>query len=150
MKEVLIGRVSNVLAWFGFAMPIFGIVVVTVDDSVRWDLSILLCLTAYGFFSAINYLMVGSMRLLPWQDLELTILVDKQGFKHRFSNTVAWLGFVIPFGLACLLWMEKGYVEDGYEGFVTGIAFWIGTGVIHYLMVGNMRLLPWLKSRDDL
>jgi len=39
--------------------------------------------------------------------------------------------------------MESGYVDDGGEDFLITIAYWIGFGVIHYLAIGNMRLIPW-------
>lgn len=57
-------RVSNVLAWLGL-----GTVVLTIVSS--WDIDAIgAALVFQCFLGVINYLMMGSFRLLPWRDIE--------------------------------------------------------------------------------
>jgi len=62
--------------------------------------------------------------------------IDKKGFRYRLSNVIAW------FGLGCLV--LEGFVALGPDGFSgTGAFCWAFMGVINYLMMGSLRLLPW-------
>lgn len=57
-------RVSNVLAWLGA-----GTVVLTVVNS--WNIDLIGAALAFQcFLGVINYLMMGSFRLLPWRDID--------------------------------------------------------------------------------
>jgi|SaaInlStandDraft_1057018.scaffolds.fasta_scaffold81507_2 hypothetical protein len=57
-------RVSNVLACLGA-----GTVVLTVVNS--WDIDLIGAALAFQcFLGVINYLMIGSFRLLPWRDID--------------------------------------------------------------------------------
>ena len=68
MKE----RFSNVLAWFGFGITVLtvlvGIMEWRFDYGFLW--MVIFALGFQGFLATINYLMVGSLRLLPWRDIE--------------------------------------------------------------------------------
>jgi len=80
MKE----RLSNILAWFGFGYPallLFGgiiaeftsldeIIQILADTHNYRVEEALMSLVVYGVCLTINYLMVGSLRLLPWRDIE--------------------------------------------------------------------------------
>ena len=61
MKE----RFSNVLAWFGFGSMI--LLAYSVNGSVD---AVIVSATAWLFFGVVNYLISGSLRLLPWRDVE--------------------------------------------------------------------------------
>jgi len=60
-------RLSNVLAWLGF-----GVVVYTIPVSIlSFEIEKLLGVVAFQcFIGVINYLMMGSFRLLPWRSIE--------------------------------------------------------------------------------
>ncbi len=60
-------RLSNVLAWLGF-----GAVVYTIPVSIlSFEIEKLLGVVAFQcFIGVINYLMMGSFRLLPWRSIE--------------------------------------------------------------------------------
>mgnify|MGYP003644499251 CR=1 FL=1 len=80
MKE----RISNILAWFGFGYPallLFGgiiaeftpmdeIVQILADDHRYRVEEALMSLVVYGVCLTINYLIVGRIRLKPWEDYE--------------------------------------------------------------------------------
>jgi len=57
-------RVSNVLAWLGLGTVVL-IIVGTLDTE-----AIGAALAFQCFLGVINYLMMGSFRLLPWRDIE--------------------------------------------------------------------------------
>jgi hypothetical protein len=65
-------RLSNVLAWFGFGITVLTVLVVI----MKWRFTygflsmVIFALGFQGFLATINYLMVGSLRLLPWRDIE--------------------------------------------------------------------------------
>lgn len=61
--------------------------------------------------------------------------IDKKGFRYRLSNVLAWGGF------GCLVWGSYGGWTDGWV--LVGAFVWALFGVINYLMVGSLRLLPW-------
>ena len=65
---------------------------------------------------------------------------EKQGFKYRVSNVLAWLGF----GTVVLTIVGTWDLKD--IGFALAFQFFIG--VINYLMIGNFRLLPWRDIND--
>ena len=63
-------RLSNVLAWLGF-----GVVICTIPGSIlSFDMDgigwMSAALAFQCFIGVINYLMIGSFRLLPWRDIE--------------------------------------------------------------------------------
>ena len=62
-------RLSNVLAWFGMLSMGFGFFVTYVSNTVI-AVPIIVSIGSWLFFGLINYLMVGSLRLLPWRDIE--------------------------------------------------------------------------------
>jgi len=57
-------RVSNVLAWLGLGTVAYNIITFQGFDAVGGAL-VFQC-----FIGVINYLMMGSFRLLPWRDIE--------------------------------------------------------------------------------
>ena len=68
-------RLSNVLAWVGS----FFLITVLVDIAVRlaydknmwgWEEDLFTGLALYIGCAVVNYLIVGSLRLLPWRDIE--------------------------------------------------------------------------------
>jgi hypothetical protein len=65
-------RLSNVLAWVGSLVGGYCIVMLVnfYDDIRRWEEPIFMGLAVYLGCALINYLMVGSLRLLPWKDIE--------------------------------------------------------------------------------
>ena len=70
-------RVSNVLAWGGYIGFIFLIISIamTIDEINNgsripfWE-EMLWGLGVYLGCALVNYLMIGSLRLLPWRDIE--------------------------------------------------------------------------------
>ena len=61
--------------------------------------------------------------------------IDKKDFRYRLSNVFSWgaLG-----GVAVGIIIGNNFGE-----FMTGVWLWLSVGVINYLMVGSLRLLPW-------
>jgi hypothetical protein len=81
--------------------------------------------------------------------------IDKKGFKYRVSNVVAW-GGSLGAGLAIVMLVTIAYYmfnnpqsRGGEEPFFNGLAVYLGCALINYLMVGNMRLLPWRDIEDQ-
>jgi len=72
MKKGVWDRVSNVLAWFGFGITVVTILIVIMKWRFTYSflLMVIFALGFQGFLATINYLMVGSLRLLPWRDIE--------------------------------------------------------------------------------
>ena len=64
-------RLSNVLAWVGLLGGGWWIVQLVNFYGVirRWE-ELFMGLAVYLDCALINYLMVGSLRLLPWRDIE--------------------------------------------------------------------------------
>ena len=64
--------------------------------------------------------------------------IDKKGFRYRLSNVLSYGGF------GCFLWGCHSYSSDGVAELIAVGAFgWAFFGVINYLMVGSLRLIPW-------
>jgi len=73
-------RVSNVLAWGGYIGFIFAIISIAMDvvevnngRRVLWGPFMEEMLWGLGVYlgcALVNYLMIGSLRLLPWRDIE--------------------------------------------------------------------------------
>jgi hypothetical protein len=69
-------RVSNVLAWGGLlcgVLSIFTLASITESPNYRIDDLLEQSFLALGVYlgcALINYIMVGSLRLLPWKDIE--------------------------------------------------------------------------------
>ena len=65
-------RLSNVLAWFGSLWGGWCIVMLVIfnDDIRHWEEPAVMGLAVYLGCALINYLMVGSLRLLPWKEIE--------------------------------------------------------------------------------
>lgn len=71
-------RLSNVIAWIGFlgaAVMLVAVVfmligLIATGGIGRWDEPFLASLPVYLGCALFNYLMVGSLRLLPWRDIE--------------------------------------------------------------------------------
>lgn len=65
-----------------------------------------------------------------------------KGFLNRFSNVLAWAGFIIfAWGIFYAL-----YMKDSGEGLMVIIVCFISQfliGVINYLISGKLRLIPW-------
>lgn len=61
--------------------------------------------------------------------------IDKKGFRYRLSNVLLWsaLGGI---ALGIIL-------GDGFDVIMATIWLWLSVGVINYLMMGSLRLLPW-------
>ena len=69
--------------------------------------------------------------------------IDKKGFRYRLSNVLALGGF------GCFLWGCHDYSLDRItESIILGAFVWAFFGVINYLMVGSLRLLPWKDIED--
>ena len=69
--------------------------------------------------------------------------IDKTGVKYRVSNVLAWVGSL---GGGWCIVMLVNFHEDirGWEEPIfMGLGVYLGCAVINYLIVGNMRLLPW-------
>jgi len=78
--------------------------------------------------------------------------IDKTGVKYRVSNVLAWVGFIYP----ASFWFLAGLYTIGLEVDSLGEALYPDSlmnfvafglypccALINYLIVGNMRLLPW-------
>ena len=71
-------RLSNVLAWAGslggggLVVLLVVIVAHSADEGANngWEEPVFTTLAVYLGCALINYLMVGSLRLLPWKDIE--------------------------------------------------------------------------------
>tara|TARA_R110000796_G_scaffold246642_1_gene371523 strand:- start:983 stop:1234 length:252 start_codon:yes stop_codon:yes gene_type:complete len=75
-------------------------------------------------------------------------------FTERFSNVLAWFGFsyfflVLFFDLVdwrgfneILIGIRR--IDD--EHFALVALVYVGCAVVNYLLVGRLRLLPWLKK----
>ena len=61
--------------------------------------------------------------------------IDKKGFRYRLSNVLSWSALG---GVAVGIILGNGFGE-----FMTGVWLWLSVGVINYLMMGSLRLLPW-------
>ena len=76
--------------------------------------------------------------------------IDKKSFRYRLSNVLAW-GGSLGGGLliATLVTIASALLVNGWasnslkEPMVAGLLVYLGCAVINYLIVGNMRLLPW-------
>jgi hypothetical protein len=85
--------------------------------------------------------------------------IDKKGFRYRLSNVLAWFGFigVFGFGFSVSFFLFFLVIGDSYDGRFEGpiiaalffLAFYLLIGVINYLMVGSVRLLPWRDIEDQ-
>jgi hypothetical protein len=66
--------------------------------------------------------------------------IDKKGFRYRLSNVLAWFGL-----LNLGFWFFVGYVSSALIvlPLIVSIGSWLFFGLINYLMVGSLRLLPW-------
>jgi hypothetical protein len=68
--------------------------------------------------------------------------IDKKGFRYRLSNVLSWsaLGGI---ALGIIL-------GDGFDVIMATIWLWLSVGVINYLMMGSLRLLPWrdIEGKD--
>ncbi len=63
--------------------------------------------------------------------------IDKKGFRYRLSNVLAWFGL-----LNLGFWFQQAVVE-GAQLLIVSVGSWLFLGVINYLMVGSLRLIPW-------
>jgi len=68
-------RLSNVLAWVGSFFLITVLVEIAVSlaydkNMWGWEESFFTGLALYIGCAVVNYLIVGSLRLLPWRDIE--------------------------------------------------------------------------------
>jgi len=71
MKARLMERFRNVLAWFGISLLILSIyVVITTTTKVLFGLA------GQGLIGVINYLIMGSFRLLPWRAIPSNVTSD--------------------------------------------------------------------------
>ena len=66
--------------------------------------------------------------------------IDKKGFRYRLSNVLAWVGL-----LNLVFWFS---VAKGMDALIVSVGSWLFLGVINYLMVGSLRLLPWRDIED--
>jgi len=63
-------------------------------------------------------------------------------FLERFSNVLAWLGFVVT-----VLTILNSISDLRLDGSIWGaLGFYGFCAVVNYLMVGRFRLLPWVKK----
>ena len=82
--------------------------------------------------------------------------IDKKSFRYRLSNVLAW-GGSLGGGLliATLVTIASALLVNGWasnslkEPMVAGLLVYLGCAVINYLIVGNMRLLPWKDIEDQ-
>ena len=81
--------------------------------------------------------------------------IDKKGFRYRLSNVLAWFGFlgVFGFGFSVSFFLLE-LLLDGVSYFFLKVALlsvapYLFVGVINYLMVGSVRLLPWRDIEDQ-
>ena len=58
--------------------------------------------------------------------------------KQRFSDVIAWGGFLYFILLMFPLNDERGY---RHIPFVLGV--WVGCAIANYIMVGRFRIIPW-------
>ena len=63
-------------------------------------------------------------------------------FLERFSNVLAWLGFVVTV-LTIFNSINFMRFDDSIWG---ALAFYGFCAIVNYLLVGRLRLLPWLKK----
>ena len=76
---------------------------------------------------------------------------NKNTFRYRFSNVIAWIGFLgAAFMLFAVVFMLIGLIATGGIGnwdepFLASLPVYLGCALFNYLMVGSFRLLPWHK-----
>ena len=80
--------------------------------------------------------------------------------KERFSNVLAWFGFLYPalFWFAFLVYFTRfdalaKFVKDSFLPddndpmlFFVGFGLYPCCAIVNYLMVGRFRLLPWAEK----
>jgi len=75
--------------------------------------------------------------------------IDKNTFRYRLSNVIAWIGLLgtvtfSGFTAFAFLVLIVGNSNAGAEDFlIPSLGLFATCALINYLMVGNMRLLPW-------
>lgn len=66
--------------------------------------------------------------------------------KERFSNVIAWLGFLFIMGGVLALIISQYYGGPQRQDFlaflVFGVVPWLALGVVNYLFSGRLRLFP--------
>jgi len=82
--------------------------------------------------------------------------VDKNTFRYRLSNVIAWIGLLggtsLLFFLAlCLLVLIIGEDLGNWEEIIFPLlAVYLGCAIVNYLMIGRFRFLPWLDVADPI
>ena len=71
---------------------------------------------------------------------------ETKGFKYRLSDVLAWLGFSILLFFIYMVWMDNESMKGFIGGLAFGLPFHIFFGILNYLLVGRMRLIPWIKN----
>jgi len=71
---------------------------------------------------------------------------EAKGFKYRLSDVFSWLGFTILLFFISIIWTDNESIEGFLGGLVFGLPFHIFFGILNYLLVGRMRLIPWIKN----
>jgi len=69
---------------------------------------------------------------------------ETKGFKYRLSDVLAWLGFSLLLFITFIGWMSSDSML--IAGLVFGLPCHIFLGILNYLLVGRMRLIPWIKN----
>ena len=70
MKEGFWKRLSDVIAWVGFGSMILLAYTINGSGIAKSFDAVIVSATAWLFFGVVNYLISGSLRLLPWRDVE--------------------------------------------------------------------------------
>jgi hypothetical protein len=71
---------------------------------------------------------------------------EPRGFKYRLSDVLAWLGFSLLLFCSFIAWTENESLKGFLDGLAFGLPFHIFFGILNYLLVGRMRLIPWIKN----
>jgi hypothetical protein len=70
---------------------------------------------------------------------------ETKGFKYRLSDVLAWLGFSLLLFITFIGWMTGSML---IAGLFFGLPCHIFLGILNYLLVGRMRLVPWIKHTE--
>jgi|TARA_B110000879_G_C10707830_1_gene331673 high-affinity Fe2+/Pb2+ permease len=81
--------------------------------------------------------------------------VDKNTFRYRLSNVIAWIGLLggVTFSgfiaFAFLVLIVGNSIAGAEDFLIPSLGVLATCALINYLMVGSVRLLPWRDIEDQ-